>query len=327
VYPKKLSKEQEQLKKLKAFSNAEKEKSSMEEETDDQVCKRNRVLVQLNIVPVLCHLCKNASDQVLQCVGTIFLNISIDKDLRGKVAQQGFSVLKSMSKNEIQSASHALAKVLITTDPALIFKGDSFLDCVSPLIQLCRSEDGLCQFEALLALTNLASIDSQSRSKIVQASSLSLFESLVLSDHTLIRRAATELLCNLMFEESVFEAYIHPGNSSRLKLMVALSDASDYETRRAASGILAILSSSTTGCESMMKESRFFEIVKGLMLDSEPEIYHRGIECAKNCCLHFESVKSKIVTEDVLKKLLMATRLENAAIRECSLEFLHHLKN
>ena len=99
----------------------------------------------------------------------------------------------------------------------------------------------------------------------------------------MIRRAATELVCNLMYEPAVFERYVNCGNSSRLKLMVALSDCEDFETRRAASGVLAILSASKEGLISLSKEARFFQVLKTLLLEESEELLHRSLEVFKNC--------------------------------------------
>lgn len=119
---------------------------------------------------------------------------------------------------------------------------------------------------------------------------------MIFSDHPMIRRAATELVCNLMYEPSVFERYVNCGNSSRLKLMVALSDCEDFETRRAASGVLAILSSSKQGLISLSKEPRFFPVLQTLFQEDSLELLHRSFEVFKNCLIYIrDEIPSEVM--------------------------------
>ena len=290
-FKRKLSPEQEQLKKLKEFASGNKNQTDDPLEMDEMVIQRNSILLKTQIVPNLILLAKNhPSDSMLESLSLIFLNCAHDKSFRGLMIQQGAikCLLGMYKRHPDKNAAQGLAKLLITSDPNTVFKGDSVLECVDPLINLLKGmsndlnylhrtgDDGLCQFEGLLALTNLASMpDETIRSHMIRLEGIPIVESLVFSDNILIRRASTELMCNMMYHKHVFERYSQPGSSQRLKLFIALSDSEDFATQRAASGVLAILASSKEGCISMLKEDRFLSVLKILLHQENVEILHR----------------------------------------------------
>nr|CAG8614997.1 9845_t:CDS:2 [Entrophospora candida] len=81
-------------------------------------------------------------------------------------------------------------------------------------------------------------------------------ENLQLSDNTMVRRAATEY--------------------------VSLSDVKDFETRRAASGCLPILSTNQDVCKMILERPRDLLILKDLLDEQSVELQHRSVECLKN---------------------------------------------
>lgn len=94
-----------------------------------------------------------------------------------------------------------------------------------------------------------------------------------------------EAMCNMMFEPQVFDSYASATTLGKIKIFIALCDAEDFATRRAASGVIAILSSHPNICKLVQDDERGMQILVGLC--SEPgELCHRGIECLKNmaCC-------------------------------------------
>lgn len=98
-----------------------------------------------------------------------------------------------------QAAAQCLARVLISTNPALIPGGEQVLsDCVGPLLRLAReSSAALAQFEAAMALTNLASAGEGIRESMVRRGAVGALEFLQFSSHHMVRRAGTEGLTNL----------------------------------------------------------------------------------------------------------------------------------
>ncbi|KAJ3080083.1 hypothetical protein HK102_003310 [Quaeritorhiza haematococci] len=260
-YRKRLSEEEEQLKKLKEMAGEIVSKPDPLDD-DSRVERRAAAVTNAGAVPTLVALAKTESANIREVVCRVFLNLVWDKNNRGKVIQQGGAkALVTLSNNRnlnpeaVACAAQALAKIAITTDPNLAFKGQRAAELVRPLIALCNGEGQLRQFEALMALTNLASMDDTVRTRIIQAKGLKAMEMLQFSDNEMIRRAATEALCNMMYEPSVFKSYAEGASaSSRLRIFIALSDVEDFETRRAASGALAILSSSDEVCEVIAAE-------------------------------------------------------------------------
>ena len=176
-----------------------------------------------------------------------------------------------------------------------------------------------------MALTNLASVGPDVQSRIIQGEAIKTFESLIFSDNIMIRRGSTELMCNLMYSPSVFDRYVNCGNSSRLKLMVALSDCEDYETKRAASGVLAILSSSKEGTLSLSKEKRFFEVLETLLNHDSLELLHRSFEILKNCLNYIPSRVPQSVKTCALKTLNTQIR-KDSSLKSLSQEILTQIE-
>ncbi|CAM9945782.1 unnamed protein product, partial [Chrysoparadoxa australica] len=74
--------------------------------------------------------------------------------------------------------------------------------------------------QGLLAITNLASAGEETKNRIVSERGISTLESLQFLDHKMVRRAATEAMCNLLPHEKMFE---HFKQERTLKLWLALS--------------------------------------------------------------------------------------------------------
>ncbi|KAJ1971070.1 SWI5-dependent HO expression protein 4 [Dimargaris xerosporica] len=205
-------------------------------------------------------------------------------------------------------ATLALAKLAISLDPNVAYTYGQARSLAPALARLLKSPShpsdqrtmvSLGQFEAMMALTNLACLDhaptetaGSNDSTAVHGSHLDirtyiaitcqvlpLIELLILDQHPLVSRAATEALCNLMFSDAVFSQYIEscerfvqaiqppdprtplqlqPANDPpapvdhpavkpfarcKLHLLVALTGSDDVATQSAASGALAILTS------------------------------------------------------------------------------------
>lgn len=156
----------------------------------------------------------------------------------------------------------ALAKLLISLNPSLLFPSSDGLLSVSSVIcslLLCPVATRLQKFESLLALTNLASLspdiclriaafslDSADTNAKEKTDGTKAFkptsvvaqacEQLLMEDHAMVRRAWIELLVNLMQVEEVFVYFtsrsssptMPPGSEARL----TTSDAQDRLTLR-----------------------------------------------------------------------------------------------
>ena len=91
----------------------------------------------------------------------------------------------------------------------------------------------------------------------------------------------------MIFFEPVFELYSDPKTSkNKIHLMLALCDTDDFMTRRAASGALAVLSTSPDVCKMILAEGRGLEILTSLITlgvpndkkDDPAEVEARAIE-------------------------------------------------
>ena len=115
----------------------------------------------------------------------------------------------SLSKKNITdkgrlTACQAVARLAITTNPVMAFPGQQTYEAIRSQLYLLKQEQrvdrsSLMNFEALMALTNLASIDDGHRNKIVTTPEMIYcIESLALENHDMLRRAAVQLMCNLL---------------------------------------------------------------------------------------------------------------------------------
>jgi len=317
AYHPKLSGEEEQVARLKRMTKTPLTKESklrLEEhkedprDSDEAVRKRIDGLLKAGILPVLSGLARSESATTRTVTGRIYLAVVEDQTNRGAVLQHGgtkalMHIIISSSKSGAESTSNyapiqALSKLTITSSPVQVFGPDpgAVYDAIGPLISvlftsssplersssLTPGPNNLQRFESLMALTNIASTGAASAARIAATPKLfPALDMLLLADHPLLRRAATELVCNLVVCEEGFERFIpHPASSpasppstpppttpgivvtppkprrrttkgaaeNRLRILLALSDVEDLPTRRAASGALAMLTSDDAIC-------------------------------------------------------------------------------
>ncbi|KAG2062226.1 hypothetical protein BDR06DRAFT_868897 [Suillus hirtellus] len=326
AYRPRLSQEDAQVAKLKRMAKAGNGSNrTMPEEPlnalEDDVAVRSRCRQALasGALDVLSVASGVESQGIRLALGKIYLSIVEDKDNRGKVLQSGGArslsrVIQSSTSSStpidtsLLPAIQALAKLTITSSPLQVFgPGDgAMLDAIRPLSQLLLhpSSNLLQQFEALMALTNLASQSTGCADRIYSTPHLlNKVELLMLEEHTLIRRAATELICNLIGgSEKAFSRYggssdVH-ATKSKLQVLLAMSDMDDLPTRLAASGALATVTSVSTACQAVFElqldRHRAFSIIARLIDPSitledddpnddevagNPGLVHRGVVC------------------------------------------------
>ncbi|KAI9481484.1 MAG: armadillo-type protein [Benjaminiella poitrasii] len=343
-----LDEQQKQMKKLRDLANAKQQQQNkmatpeQEEdprENDSAVESRIKKAIANGVAIALMVLSKNNSNNIKLIAAQTYLQLVTPQSTRGQLLQQG--IVKSLlplsreanGTDTARIASQALAKLAITTDPRIAFQGDAILDLVRPFLTLCEdTQSQLRQFEGLMALTNLASVDDRVRLLIENADGISVFENLQLSNHDMVQRAATEMICNMTFCEPVFELYSDPKKSqNRIRLLMILSDHEDPATRRAASGALAILANSPGTCEMITKVDKCYErISRWLEADETVDVQHRGIEVIRCLvehkgkevvdCLVKEKVDSKLVD---LAKQYKVKPVQSAAIEVLKL-FVNH---
>ena len=92
-----------------------------------------------------------------------------------------------------------MAKTLITTNPHMLSEHQR-LGAIKPLVMICKDSTGatnLQQFETLLALTNILSCGEAEHEKFAAEKGVHAVHYLIFSEHLMVRRAATEALCNM----------------------------------------------------------------------------------------------------------------------------------
>lgn len=298
------SEEQKRLGQLKAYANAAGNTATAKSDPlndDEHVSARCKKVFAAGLPPVLVSHSKNGSAASLSLIIGIIHALSVTPSLRGQLAQQGAVRLLVDAWNALSSvdgastsadtalaqrtAAQALARILISTNPALVFGGTRrtpISAAIRPLSTLLKRDDGspdlLPTFEALMALTNLASTDDDTRGGILRVAWPDVEEQ-ILSNNERVTRAAVELVCNLVQspEGILMYADSSPAARNRLNILVALADAEDEGTRNAAGGALASLLAYEGVVEGVLARERGVQIVLNLCGASESEdLRHRG---------------------------------------------------
>lgn len=229
-----LTSEEEQLVKLKDFASNTNSSSTLSEksprphnhpmESDEAVRKRISTLLSHSLCAVLSHhaLAPTTSRNLRAIVAKIYLNCACDGSHHGRLVQQGAAKCllaifdasiteesteptnssqqqppQQPSPSTSLTAAHAMAKLATTLDPSIAFK-QQMTSLVRPFLALARSLTELHQFEALRALTNLASSQDVSVcTRIAALQGLPVLHSLLFSENPRVQCAASETLCNL----------------------------------------------------------------------------------------------------------------------------------
>lgn len=357
-FPPRLSEEQQQVEKLRRMAKSGKGSSEATPILDDDkyVKARIRLLISAGVLPVFPAAIAGVDSAGIRLnVGKSLLNIVEEKDNRGAALQAGGArVLQTIIKRTFSSLSNgkntkdfmamlspanldpiqALAKLSITSSPLQVFGPNigAVYDGIRPLSILLQhpSSHLLQRFEAIMALTNLASHSSDVASRVAKADGLvNKAELLLLEDHTLVRRASVELICNLIVgSDEVFERYAgdNPGSASKIHILLALSDVEDIPTRLAASGALATLTAAPNVCKTLLdlqfERHRFLPIITQLIdpaalpaslkdeqiAETNPGLVHRGVACVLNVFKNIgdKEIRGKISNDGKDSGLLQA---------------------
>jgi hypothetical protein len=311
-------------------------------ETDEYVRERCRKLIAAGVLDVMTAIPATESHGIRLNAGKAFLSLVEDKENRGKILQSGGAKalmylirqalpMPSSSSSTQQTKTpaldvadldpiQALAKLAITASPVQVFGPNegAVCDAIRPfsLMLLHPSSNLLQRFEAIMALTNFSSQGPEAASRVAAADGLmNKVELLMLEQHPLIRRAAVELICNLISgADDVFERYAgtesSKGSKPKLQILLALSDVDDLPTRLAASGALATLTAAPSACRALLDLQRerkrvlpvLVQLIDPSILPSQdgetegesrnaegnPGLVHRGVVCVRNLLLNIE---------------------------------------
>jgi hypothetical protein len=338
AYRPRLTGEQAQIEKIRRMANAGVASSKLEEpelppsSDDAHVKARGERLLAAGAVDALARSVRMSESKTLRLsVGRALLHLIENKDNRGRVLQSGGAkalliiiadLLPSGNQapdNTALEPIQALAKLAITSSPIQVFGASgSLLDAVRPFaVLLTHAESTYLQiFESMMALTNLSSHGTEAAGRIAgQDQLLSRVEMLLLDDHTLTRRAATELLCNLITNsEKVFKRYAGTDASkTRLQVIVALTDVDDVPTQLAASGALAAITMSFRACQVLadlqLERHRVLPVLVSLIDPAQgdadapqaahPGLVHRVVLCVRNL---FEGIQEPKLRKQIAQE-------------------------
>lgn len=296
----------EQLMKMQNLhsKDSNEEKSDIDSDIDSlDLCRRRiQKLTSHKVIPVVANLLTNGSSKTKETAARTLRQICVDESSRGLMIQQGglkacCDVANDEGNNKTirLEAAHAVAKVLVTTNPTIISE-HLRLGTIRPLLYLAKDIDAsnLMQFESLLAITNLLSCGLSEQDKFVNEKGIAHCHYLMFSDHVMVRRAATEVFCNLSANESFLSLLRVP---DKVRLWIALcedygeSDDGDennndnqhynyieeaYKTCRASAGTLACSCGDDKVALAVMQENIGNTITK-LLQSGKLELIHRAL--------------------------------------------------
>uniref|UniRef100_A0A1B0CL64 Putative myosin assembly protein/sexual cycle protein n=1 Tax=Lutzomyia longipalpis TaxID=7200 RepID=A0A1B0CL64_LUTLO len=303
-----------------------------EHELDDPdfVSKRVIILANEGITTALVALSKTDSDNSKELIARVFNAMCGQQEVRGKVVQHGGAkvllplALQGTAKGKRQAAQ-ALSRIGITINPEVAFPGQRSLEVVRPLLnQLHPDCTALENFEAMMALCNLASQSETVRQRIIREMGLSRIEMYLMEDHLMLRRAAAQCICNLVMSPDVVK--MHEGNNDKIKFLALLSEDEDEETAVAASGALAILTSSSTKCcEKIFDTQSWLDVLHTWVANPSPKVQHRGVVCIHNMINSGKEIAQKLFDTDIMELLMGLSQLPDdtrAKAREVAQECL-----
>ncbi|XP_053573687.1 protein unc-45 homolog A [Bombina bombina] len=308
----------------------------------EYVAVRVQKLLTAGVVSALTCMVKNESpaltDSSKELISRVFLALVEKSEDRGNVVAQGGGkalIPLALEGTDVgkTKAAQALAKITITSNPEIAFPGERIYEVVRPLVSLLHLDrTGLQNFEALMALTNLAGISERLRGKIIKEKAVPMIEGYMFEDHEMIRMSATECMCNLALSKEVQDLYMVEG-TDRLKLMVLYSGEDDERLRRAAAGTLAMLTSLQPEiCKRIPQVTvHWLEILQALLLSENTELQHRGAVVVLNM-MGEKEVAEKMMESEMLEILSVLAKDEGeekkrpvaTAARECLAKAVEH---
>ncbi|KJZ80167.1 hypothetical protein HIM_00017 [Hirsutella minnesotensis 3608] len=330
-----VSEEEKKIHQLKAYADAAGKLPGPDPLEDEElVGKRCQAVFDAGLTPVLVTHSKNGSPASMSLIVSIMHAIAVSKGLRGPLAQQGavkllltaWAIIPESEEAVRRTAAQALARILISTNPALVFGGNRSTPvtaAIRPLVSIvppdpaAETRDLLPTFEALMALTNLASLEDDNTRPVIVRTAWPHVEEQLLSSNHLVSKAAVELVCNLMQAPEGIILYADGSQKAkdRLHVLLALADAEDQGARSAAGGALASLTGYEPVVRGVVERERGVNVVLGLCNDTDEGIRHRGAVTVYNMVMAEgevgELARSKIKDEqgvDALKECLKKSR-------------------
>ncbi|XP_076642335.1 unc-45 myosin chaperone [Halictus rubicundus] len=283
----------------------------------DFVRKREIALAKAGVTSALVSLSKTESQNSRELIARVFNAICSQHEVRGIVVQQGGAkallplALEGTEKGKKQ-ASQALARLGITINPEVAFPGQRMMEVVRPFINLLNQEcSALENFEALMALCNLAGINDSIRKRILKEGGFQKIENYMFEDHDMLKRASTQVVNNLMMCEDTIKYYEQ--ENDRVKYLVILCEDEDVDTSLAAAGALAMLTSvSKKSCIKIFDSKDWLESLRFLLANPNLDLQHRGVVIVSNMIKSTKDVAAKLIETDVMEILMALTKNDTA---------------
>ncbi|KAG5519416.1 hypothetical protein PMAC_002043 [Pneumocystis sp. 'macacae'] len=315
-YKPKLTEEQEQIAKLKTILQESLVIYEDNLESDEKVSERCLKIINYQILVILNSALSCKLDSIKTLCSKIILSLATKPKHRFLLAEQGairllYNIIKDSqiktltiedSENNFQyPAIISLTKMLITINPNSIFdrsrlQVDDIVIYIYECLKISENDNLLVQFECLLALTNLTSMNMEVREKFISIL-WPIIELLWLSDNQLIQRSAVELLCNLVACPSGITLF-NKKRKQRIHILLALADSPDKKTRIAAGGTLAILSNNISICETILEKKKGIRIILNMINEETDDLIHRGLVCIANI-IYSTNFKNVLIFKEV----------------------------
>ncbi len=150
-------------------------------------------------------------------------------------------ITQHSSDKAVDAAALALSRIAVTTDPHA-FPSGVVWSMLSPIIKMItRANHELYQFEGTLALTNLASFDSDVANAIMRAGGWHEMLTLLGADNERLQKAALQCMCNLVTSEAAILRLRGASGEAEVRLFVVFAQSDDREVQCAATGALAMI--------------------------------------------------------------------------------------
>ncbi|XP_058799636.1 protein unc-45 homolog B [Phymastichus coffea] len=288
-----------------------------ESELDDAdfVAKREIFLVKAGVTTALVALSKTDSQNSKELIARVFNAICSQQEVRGIVVQQGGAkallplALDGTDKGKKQ-ASQALARLGITINPEVAFPGQRIYEVIRPLINLLQPEcTALENFEAMMALCNLAGTNDNVRKRILKEGGFLKIETYMYEEHDMLRKAATQCINNLVMCEDTIKFF--EGSNDRVKYLVILCEEEDIDIGLAASGALAMITTaSKAACCKFFDTNKWLDVMKYLLANPNQDLQHRGAVIIYNLMNCSKDTATRIIQTDIMEVLMALTKSE-----------------
>ena len=262
----------------KAF-NGQSAGMTSEEVSPEAPAKRKLLFLQGGGAKAACRLSKGASVATQRLVAACMFHVAAEHRCRPLLVQQGaLGCLLGIAANGddacLRLARHALARIFIGVDPKLVPEGLA-LSAVPLVVDLAGDEYVLQQFEACLALTNLALLGDTVASVIMKRGWDTIQNLLYSSKHERLQVAAAELVANCAYQDRVQEMF---RDRNVVRVWLSMTDMPEnFGLCRASATALAMLVEIDEMADVLLEEGVVPAFCR-LVASDQPDLVWRGLE-------------------------------------------------